>query len=122
MSLSNLLDHEAIDAVIAAHPNLYVALSTADPTKDGSGIAEPGDAAYVRQPIGAYTITGGALTNNETIQFPVSTEDQGTLTFAALFDAEIAGVFLGSGAITPTTCPAYTIVAIAPSAVLLSMD
>jgi len=122
MSLSNTLEHEVVDAIMAAHPSLYVALSTADPTEDGSGIAEPTDPAYIRQSIGAYTITGGELTNDAAIQFPTATADQGTLTFAALFDAETAGVFLGSAAITPTTCPIRTIIVLPPSTTILAID
>ena len=45
-SLSNYVEDEVLDHVLktgdwAQPANLYVALSTADPTDDASGIAEP---------------------------------------------------------------------------------
>ena len=122
MSLSDSVENEMIQDFVTRHPVLYVALSTADPGDDGSGIAEPTDPAYLRQLVGDVTITGNELTNDVGIQFPTSTEDQGTITYAALFSAESGGTYLGCGAITPTACPDNTIFLIAADTVILSMD
>jgi hypothetical protein len=123
MSLSDTVENEMCQDFLTRHPALWLAMSRADPGEDGSGIDEPSvDDGYVRQLVGDVTITGNQITIDESIQFPVSTGDQGTLTYAVLFDAEDGGVYLGCDAIVPTPCPVKTIVVVSDGTVILRMD
>ena len=75
---------------------IYVALSTADPGEDGSGLAEPSaGVAYGRQTTSAgfWTIAAsGALQNSLAITFTEATGDWDTLTHFDLRDTiTIAG-------------------------------
>ena len=81
---------------------IYVGLSTADPSDDGSGLAEPIGNAYARvQTADAdwNTATGGALDNANAITFPEATGSWGTITHFALFDAATGGNMLAHGAL-----------------------
>lgn len=122
MSLSNTVEHEMLLDFVIRHPVLWLALSITDPSDDGSTIDEPSTGGYVRMLVGDVTITGNELTNDVLITFPTSTADWGTINYGALFDDELAGVFLGSGVITATPAPAYTSISIPAGTVLLTMD
>ena len=80
-----------------APATIYLALSTADPLDDGSGVAEPVAGVYARQVItlGAVTQVGGRAqaTNSVQIDF-VSTAAWGLITHAAIYDALSAGNLL----------------------------
>lgn len=84
--------------------NIFVALSTADPGETGSGIAEvdTGD-GYARQAVtfGAVSQAADQATraNSGTMQHGPATDDWGTITHFALFDAVTGGNFLGSAAL-----------------------
>lgn len=71
-----------------APASLTIALSTADPQNDGSGIAEPVD-TYVRQAITfdapATTIGGQKISSSGAIVFPLATGSWGTITHIAIF-------------------------------------
>jgi hypothetical protein len=84
-------------------PTVYVALSTADPLGDGSGLAEPVGNAYTRVETSASdwnTASGGSLANANDIIFAKATGSWGTITHFALFDTETGGNFLGYGALS----------------------
>ena len=83
-------------------PVIYVALSTANPTDDGSGFAEPSGNAYARRQTSASdwnAATGGSLDNASDITFGQATGNWGTITHFALFDAVTGGNMLAHGAL-----------------------
>jgi hypothetical protein len=96
MSLSNYAENllmQELETLLDA--GTYVALSTTDPTEDGSGITEPdsGD-AYARQPIGAITLAGSVIDNDADITFDTATGDWGEISHLAIFDDLTAGNML----------------------------
>ena len=83
-------------------PTIYVGLSTADPTDDGSGLAEPSGNAYARVQTSASdwnAASNGSLENASDIIFDQATGSWGTITHFALFDAATAGNMLAHGAL-----------------------
>ena len=84
-------------------PTIYVALSTADPTDDGSGLSEPSGNGYARRQTGASdwnAASGGALDNANEIAFNEATGSWGTVTHFALMDAASGGNMLAHGALS----------------------
>jgi hypothetical protein len=93
-SFSNYAKLKLLDELVGktafAMPTVYIALSTADPTADGSGIAEPTDAAYARIVTAAAdwnTAAAGHTDNASTLYSPAATLSWGHLAFFAGFDA-----------------------------------
>jgi len=81
-------------------PVIYVALSTADPTDDGSGFAEPSGNSYARLQTSASdwnAASSGSLDNASDITFGQATGSWGTITHFALFDAVTGGNMLAHG-------------------------
>lgn len=86
-------------------PTMYIALSTADPTDDASGLAEPFGGSYARVATAGGdwdAASGGAIANANDIDFPEATGAWGTITHFALFDAATAGNMLVHGSVTPS--------------------
>ena len=84
-------------------PTIYVGLSTADPTDDASGLAEPSGNGYARVETAGSdwdAASGGALDNANAIEFPEATGSWGTVTHFALFDAATDGNCLAHGSLT----------------------
>jgi len=84
-------------------PAIYVGLSTADPTDDGSGLAEPSGNAYARAQTSTSdwnAASNGSLDNAGNITFDQATGSWGTITHFALFDAATAGNMLAHGALS----------------------
>jgi hypothetical protein len=84
-------------------PTIYVALSTADPLDDASGLAEPGGNGYARAQTSASdwnTASGGSVDNANDITFPQANGSWGTITHFALFDAATGGNMLAHGALS----------------------
>ncbi|HUT47555.1 MAG TPA: hypothetical protein VMX36_14835 [Sedimentisphaerales bacterium] len=84
-------------------PTIYVGLSAADPTDDGSGLAEPNGNAYARVQTSASdwnTASNGSLDNASDITFTQATGSWETITHFALFDAATAGNMLAHGALS----------------------
>lgn len=120
MSASNYLANKILDHIFQRTDDIdlgvgvWLALSTADPTADGSGMAEPSGDNYSRVLIGYYgqsltykmdAASAGVTTNGDAIQFPEvydgsSTGDWGTITHYAMFDAETGGNMLMFGALS----------------------
>lgn len=103
-SFGNILENEILDHIFGkgsyTPPSIWVALSTADPTEDGSGISEPVGNGYARKataPADWSVAAGGALSNANELAFPEASGDWGTITHFALFDAVTGGTFLGYG-------------------------
>ena len=84
-------------------PIIYVGLSTADPSDDGSGLAEPSGNAYARAQTSASdwnAASSGLLDNTGNITFTQATGNWETITHFALFDAATAGNMLTYGALS----------------------
>ena len=84
-------------------PTIYVGLSTADPTDDGSGLAEPSGNGYARTQTSASdwnAASNGSLDNSNDITFAQATGSWGTITHFALFDAITAGNMLAHGVLS----------------------
>lgn len=93
--LRNALMAHAFKGTAYVQPtNLYVALSTADPKDDDSGLAEPVGNAYARQAFNTWTITANVATNNGAVTFPQASGSWGTISYTAVFDALTAGNLL----------------------------
>ncbi|MBN1805312.1 MAG: hypothetical protein JW837_08685 [Sedimentisphaerales bacterium] len=81
---------------------IYVGLSTADPTDDAAGLAEPSGNGYARvatTPADWNTASGGMIDNAGDITFPQASGNWGTLTHFALFDAASGGNMLAHGSL-----------------------
>ena len=87
MPFTNDVDQAFLDAFLADY-DLYAGYSTADPTKDGSGLAEPnGATGYARLHVEpGMTRTASEIDNDAVVEFDEATGDQGTITYACLFD------------------------------------
>lgn len=84
-------------------PTIYIGLSTADPTDDGSGLAEPSGNGYTRVQTSASdwnTASNGLVDNASNITFAQATRNWGMITHFALFDAATAGNMLAHGALS----------------------
>ena len=84
-------------------PTIYVGLSTADPTDDGSGLSEPSGNGYARVQTSASdwnAASNGSLDNAGNITFAQASGNWGTITHFALFDATTAGNMLAYGVLS----------------------
>lgn len=100
---NEVLDHIFGKGVYTPPTNIFVALSTADPTDSGGSIAEPAGGSYARKstaPADWDAAASGALDNGNAITFVEATGDWGTITHFALFDALSAGNMLAHGALS----------------------
>jgi hypothetical protein len=80
----------------------YVGLFTAAPSDTGGG-TEVSGSGYVRKATGTITVSGTATTatNSAAIEFdPASGGNWGTITHAAIFDAETSGNMLAWAPLT----------------------
>jgi len=89
--------------------DLYVGLSSADPTDDASGVSEPPGKGYARvKTTNASSTswqisdaTGTTVNNSVAIEFGAASDDWGTMTHFALFSGGTAGAsVLAHGALT----------------------
>jgi len=95
-----LVDHFLKTSAYTQATNLYVGLSTADPTDDASGLAEPSGNGYARVNHDSWNaFASGAATNNGVITFPAATGSWGTVTHFFIADHLTAGNMLASGAL-----------------------
>jgi len=109
-SFSNYLENKILDHVFggttySAPSTLYFALSTADPTEDGSSIAEPSGNNYARAAVTNNktnwgTASGGIVSNAADITFNTASGSWGTITHFAVFDASSGGNMLIYGSLT----------------------
>ena len=107
MSFGDYLEDEVLDHIFGkgayTAPTIYIALSTADPTDDASGIAEPSGGSYARKVTSGATwaaASGGAMSNAAAIEFTQASGDWGTITHFAGYDAASGGNMLFHGALT----------------------
>lgn len=99
-----LLDHLLGGPDYVRPATVYVGLSTTTPNDDGSGITEPAGGAYARVAVTNNATNwpaaaGGAKSNGTVIQFPQATATWGTVTHFVLFDADVGGTVLVTGAL-----------------------
>jgi hypothetical protein len=83
-------------------PTIHVALSTADPLDDASGMAEPSGDGYSRVETSASdwnNSAAGKVRNANNITFSTASGNWGTITHFALFDAATAANMLAHGAL-----------------------
>lgn len=105
-SFSDHLEDELLDHVLGTGaygvPTIYVALSTADPTDAGSGLAEPTYTAYARVAHASWNAAASrALDNSGSIAFPQKTDGASeTITHFAIMDAATSGNMLAHGVFT----------------------
>jgi len=100
---NKILDHVFMKQAYTQPSHIYVALSTADPGEDGSGIAEPSGNGYARVETSDTDWTNasnGHIENANDIEFPEATGDWGTITHFALFDAATGGNMLAYGSLS----------------------
>lgn len=99
-----LQDHTFGIASYTAPATLYIALSTADPTDAGSGLAEPSGGAYARASVTNngtnWTRSAGQISNANVISYAQATAGWGDISHFAIFDALTGGNMLYYGAIT----------------------
>ena len=82
-------------------PDIYIGLSTADPTDDDSGIAEPAGGSYARVLVASWTDAASRATaNSGTITYPTATDSWGTLTHWFAADALTAGNVIAHGSLS----------------------
>jgi hypothetical protein len=103
-SASDYLENALLDHVFEnsayTQPTIYIGASTADPTDDASGLAEPSGNGYARKAHSTWdTAASGATENTGAITFAVSTGSWGTITHWAAFDALSGGNMLCHGAL-----------------------
>ncbi len=105
-SFSNYWENKILDHIFGkgsyTPPTIHVALSTADPLDDGSGMAEPGGNGYSRAETSALDWSesvAGAICNANNITFPTASGSWGTITHFALFDSATGGNMLACGAL-----------------------
>lgn len=108
--ISTFLANELLDHLFGngsyTPPTIYVALSTANPTDDGSGIAEPSGNNYAREAHAAWdTAAAGATENTGIITFNTPSGSWGLIAYAALFDALTVGNMLFYSTATPNQTP-----------------
>jgi len=95
-----ILDH-LFGIAAMAQPTLYIAVSTADPTDAGTGVAEPTGNGYARIATAStdWQRTGNVIDNVNELSFPEATGTWGTLTHIAIFDAATGGNMIAHAAL-----------------------
>lgn len=105
-SLNDYTENKFLDHLVGktsfTMPTAYVGLSTADPTDDASGLAEPSGNGYTRVTTSGSdwdAASGGATANATALTFPEASGAWGTVTHFFLADAAAAGNMLCHGAL-----------------------
>ena len=106
-SLVNYNEDRLLDMALGngTPATLYLGLSTADPTDDMSGLAEPSGGSYARVSITNNATnfpasSGGAKSNGTAFDFPTATASWGLCTHWFLSDASSAGNYHWHGSLT----------------------
>jgi len=95
------LDHVFENGAFGVPANIYIALSTADPTEAGTGVAEPSGGNYARKVHNTWNAAAARkVTNNGVITFNTASASWGTITHYAIYDAITGGNFLGYGSLS----------------------
>lgn len=96
---NKMLDHTLKGTSFSQPTNIYVGLSTANPTDSMGSLAEPGSGAYARKNHNSYTITNNTATNNGAFAFTTATGSWGTITHHFLSTNSSGGTYLFYGAV-----------------------
>lgn len=103
-SFSDYLESEFLDHLFGkgsyTPPTIYVALSTANPLDDGSGLTEPSGNGYARVQTTETdwsTASSGSINNSVAIEFGEASGAWGTIAYFALMDAASGGNMLVHG-------------------------
>lgn len=99
MGLTNSEEKRLLDYSLASP--VYVALFTTAPDDTGAG-TEVSGGGYTRQEITFDAASNGEKRNNADVLFPVATGSWGTITHAAIFDAQTNGTMKWYGAASTT--------------------
>lgn len=103
-TMLDLLKHAFKIASMTVPSNIYIALSTADPGEDGSGVVEPdtGD-GYARKLCNNWQVDtpppAAQISNVDVLVFGPASADWGTITHWAAYTASTGGTFLAGGAL-----------------------
>lgn len=98
---NKILDHILKTASYTVPTNIYFALSTADPTDAGSGLAEPSGNGYARKTCNVWNAASvGQTANTNAVTFDVATGSWGTISHFAAFDSLSGGNMLFHGALS----------------------
>ncbi|MBI5578129.1 MAG: hypothetical protein HY895_03170 [Deltaproteobacteria bacterium] len=105
-SLSDFAENEVLDHILGVGAytppaTVYLALSTADPTDAGSGLAEPSGNGYARTAIAFGAASARAIANSAVVTFPQASGAWGTITHWALMHAAAGGSMLAHGEVEP---------------------
>lgn len=125
---SNYLENEFLDHALGTGAwtmptTVYLALSTANPTDAGSGLAEPAASEYARQSITFGAAASGTVSNTSTHEYDDADEALGTITHWAIMDALTGGNMLFHGAwATSRTIGAGEKLTVAAGAIDISAD
>lgn len=93
-------------SVFDTQPTIFVGLSTADPTEDGSSDTPPVGNAYARVAVPASSWNAATVAdpsvidNSAAIDFPTPTGAWGTVTHFVIHDALTGGNVIASGSLT----------------------
>lgn len=97
-----ILNHILLGEEYTPPSQVYLALFTADPGRNGSTASEVSDPNYARQPI-AFTPadddpeSGSYCQNTALIQFPQATQDWGDVSHGGIMDSLTGGNMLYKG-------------------------
>jgi hypothetical protein len=100
MPLTYTYDDSVLTSLLGS--TVYLGLSTADPEKDGSGLAEPASGGYARvavAPADWNTPAGGVVTNSNPIAFAAPSGSWGTPLYFTLHTAGSGGALIAYGAL-----------------------
>lgn len=93
------LNHTFGKGAYSVPAHIYVGLSLADPTADGSGVSEPSGGSYARIEMDAADWTessAGSIENAVAVAFATPTGDWGDISHVFLADASSGGNILVS--------------------------
>lgn len=104
-SLTNTLENEVLDHILkvgsyAPPATVYLGLSTADPTDDGSGWADPTFTPYARKSISFGAASARAITQDADVNFDACTAGSSTVSHWGLWSASSGGTLMAYGAFT----------------------
>lgn len=94
-----LIDHILRNAAYSSPAAVYVGLFTAAPGEAGGGTEVTGG-SYAREAVTFSAPSNGATSNSGDVTFTTASDNWGTVTHFAIFDAVSAGNMLYYGALT----------------------
>ena len=100
-----LINHAFNGVAYTPAATLYLALSTADPLDDASGLAEPAAGGYARAAIAFSAAASRAVVQSGVVTFPQATAAWGTITHYAIMDAATGGNMLAHGSFVSAFSP-----------------